>query len=121
MHVMLFGQRFGTAPGIVKAYIDCGQYNDCWLSEYQGIKETIQNTSICAEVEYTIHSGTDNINGTLTLVVKGSSFEYSRGQLKYDTANIHLIIEKCPLRSALDPKTGTCNYLLSLPHILHAG
>ena len=95
MLVMLFGQRFGTAPGIVKAYIDCEQNNDCWLSEYQDIKETIQNTSICTEVEYTIHSGSDNINGTLTLVVKGSSFEYSRGQLKYDTANIRLRIEKC--------------------------
>ena len=115
MLVMLFGQRFGTAPGIVKAYIDCEQNNDCWLSEYQDIKETIQNTSICTEVEYTIHSGSDNINGTLTLVVKGSSFEYSRGQLKYDKANIRLRIEKCPLGSALDPKTGTCNYLLSPP------
>ena len=111
VYVMLFGQRFGTVPGIVKAYINyCGSNNSCWISD---IKETVQTTSQCTGLEYTIYSSSNSTNGTLQLVVKGSSFEYSRGQLKYAAANIHLIIEQCPLGSELNPETGTCNYLLS--------
>ena len=114
VYVMLFGQRYGTASGIVKANIECN-HDQCRINKHQDIKETVRNTSQCTKLDYTIYSSSNSTNGTLQLVVKGSSFEYSRGQLKYSAAKINLTIERCPLGSVLNPKTGTCNYLLSPP------
>ena len=106
VYVMLLGQRQSPAPGIVEAMISC-ERGKC--STNNEIKETVQNTTQCTRLEYTIYSSQDNISGKLDLMVAGGSFEYSGSRKQFITVN--LTIQKCPLGTIL--MSCRCSFLLN--------
>ena len=108
VYVMLLGQMNSSVPGIVRAHIQCNNSN-CNIKDYQEIKQTLLNTTLCTEVEFTVYSSSDNTTGVITLTTEGGSFEYSGIQDR--PTNININITKCPLGSIINPTQRVCDCL----------
>ena len=111
VHVVIVGQRNGTAPGVVRAYFG-GTTSGVSLSISQK-SQSIENVTYCTELGYSIHVNPSNnntleeFNSKLNLFVENGYYQIL-GPQKFKTASINYNIKQCPYGFELSDSKCKC-------------